>query len=54
MHFVKTCTGLSEVGKEVAESRVAQQKYVIRKSLTKSPSEYPDKKSQPHVQVFVT
>ena len=30
---------------------VAVEKYVINKSLTKNPEDYPDAKSQPHVQV---
>ena len=39
------------LGKELAEGKIAQQKFTIQKSLTKSPTDYPDKKSQPHVQV---
>lgn len=30
---------------------VALEKYVITKTLTKPPEDYPDAKSQPHVQV---
>jgi DNA polymerase elongation subunit (family B) len=31
--------------------KVPVEKFVIHKGLTKNPEEYPDKKSQPHVQV---
>ncbi|KAL5269166.1 hypothetical protein ACHWQZ_G002851 [Mnemiopsis leidyi] len=42
---------LTDIGKQVNEGQIPLQKFVIHKSLTKSPSDYPDKKSQPHVQV---
>ena len=41
----------SDIGKQVTEGKVPLQKFVIHKSLTKAPADYPDKKSQPHVQV---
>jgi DNA polymerase alpha subunit A len=42
---------LARVGKEVREKIIPIEKYVINKGLTKNPSEYADKDSQPHVQV---
>ena len=41
-----------DLGKDVAEGKVALQKHVINKSLTKAPADYPDKRSQPHVRVI--
>ena len=51
VHIVLTLHPLLDIGVKVKEGSVAVQKYVINKSLTKAPHEYPDKKSQPHVQV---
>jgi len=33
---------------------IALEKYVITKSLTKAPQDYPDAKNQPHVQVKIS
>ncbi|XP_022788586.1 DNA polymerase alpha catalytic subunit-like isoform X3 [Stylophora pistillata] len=42
---------LISVGENVAEGKVDIQKYIINKQLTKSPHDYPDKKSLAHVNV---
>ncbi|XP_044179976.1 DNA polymerase alpha catalytic subunit-like isoform X2 [Acropora millepora] len=42
---------LTSVGENVAEGKVDLQKFIINKQLTKSPLDYPDKKSLPHVNV---
>eukprot|EP00127_Corallochytrium_limacisporum_P006123 Clim_evm72s218 gene=Clim_evmTU72s218 len=42
---------LRKVGNDVAEDRIPLDRYVITKSLTKSPDMYPDARSMPHVQV---
>jgi len=42
---------LISVGENVAEGKVDIQKFVINKQLTKSPHDYPDKKSLAHVNV---
>jgi DNA polymerase alpha subunit A len=42
---------LEAMGKAIVENRVALQKFIITKSLSKLPQNYPDAKSQPHVQV---
>ncbi|XP_073255536.1 DNA polymerase alpha catalytic subunit-like isoform X2 [Porites lutea] len=42
---------LMSVGENVAEGKVDIQKFVINKQLTKSPHDYPDKKSLAHVNV---
>ncbi|CAH8335889.1 unnamed protein product [Eruca vesicaria subsp. sativa] len=44
---------LMKIKEEMRNGQVALEKYVITKSLTKSPEAYPDPKSQPHVQVAV-
>ncbi|KAK2155699.1 hypothetical protein LSH36_233g04020 [Paralvinella palmiformis] len=44
-------TKLTEVGQKVKQGDIAIELYHITKSLTKNPEDYPDKKSQPHVQV---
>ncbi|KAI9303501.1 DNA polymerase family B-domain-containing protein [Cunninghamella echinulata] len=42
---------LREVGDQIRNNEVPLEKFVINKQLTKSPEEYSDAKSQPHVQV---
>lgn len=42
---------LSELGKEVKEGRKNLEDFIIHKKLGKNPQDYPDAKSQPHVQV---
>merc|ERR1719464_944075 len=42
---------LSEKGKEMDDNKVALERYVITKGITKDPKDYPDAKNQPHVQV---
>lgn len=42
---------LQESAKEIDDDKVPLQRYVITKGLTKHPSDYPDAKNQPHVQV---
>eukprot|EP00039_Didymoeca_costata_P010754 m.145616 g.145616 ORF g.145616 m.145616 type:complete len:1518 (-) comp14951_c0_seq3:205-4758(-) len=42
---------LRGVAEDVNNERVPIEKYIIHKGLTKDPSHYSDKKSQPHVQV---
>ncbi|KAJ1917120.1 DNA-directed DNA polymerase alpha catalytic subunit pol1 [Mycoemilia scoparia] len=42
---------LGQVGEEIRNDRVPLEKYLINKGLTKNPEQYPDAKSQPHVQV---
>ncbi|RKP01383.1 hypothetical protein CXG81DRAFT_12079 [Caulochytrium protostelioides] len=42
---------LTHVGEAVREGRTPITKFIIYKNLTKNPNEYPDQKSQPHVQV---
>lgn len=42
---------LQKVQEEMRNGQVELEKYVITKSLTKPPEEYPDSKNQPHVQV---
>ncbi|XP_068733005.1 DNA polymerase alpha catalytic subunit-like [Montipora capricornis] len=42
---------LMSVGEKVSEGKIDLQKFVINKQLTKSPHDYPDKKSLPHVNV---
>ncbi|KAI8333396.1 hypothetical protein BC941DRAFT_358178 [Chlamydoabsidia padenii] len=44
-------TYLREVGTQIRNGEVSLDKYIINKQLTKSPEEYADAKSQPHVQV---
>ena len=44
-------TRLRELRDEVENGRVPTDKFVITKSLSKNPDDYPDKKSLPHVQV---
>ena len=36
------------------DGEIALEKYVITKSLTKTPEDYPDAKNQPHVQVKIS
>lgn len=40
-----------QVQEEMRNGEIALEKYVITKSLTKPPEDYPDAKNQPHVQV---
>ncbi|EDV28392.1 uncharacterized protein TRIADDRAFT_49541 [Trichoplax adhaerens] len=42
---------LTEVGDDVRSGRIDIDKYVILKTLSKSPNDYPDKKSLPHIHV---
>ncbi|XP_077987275.1 DNA polymerase alpha catalytic subunit-like [Glandiceps talaboti] len=42
---------LIEVGEKVSSNQIPRQLYEINKALTKSPQDYPDKKSLPHVHV---
>lgn len=42
---------LSSVAQKVANNELGIEQYVITKALTKAPKDYPDAKSQPHVQV---
>ncbi|KAF7309528.1 DNA polymerase [Mycena indigotica] len=42
---------LTELGQKVREGRVSLDKFLIWKRLGKNPEDYPDAKSQPHVQV---
>lgn len=44
-------TFLSQLSQQVSGNAVALSKYVITRSLTKKPDEYPDGKNLPHVQV---
>ncbi|KAG6486780.1 hypothetical protein ZIOFF_055360 [Zingiber officinale] len=43
--------GLDMVQEDMRNGEVALEKYVITKTLTKPPEDYPDAKNQPHVQV---
>jgi DNA polymerase alpha subunit A len=42
---------LQQLSHDVEEDKVPLEDYIITKSLTRTPSEYPDKRSLPHVQV---
>eukprot|EP01113_Clastostelium_recurvatum_P044377 TRINITY_DN7487_c0_g1_i3.p1 TRINITY_DN7487_c0_g1~~TRINITY_DN7487_c0_g1_i3.p1 ORF type:complete len:1514 (-),score=286.83 TRINITY_DN7487_c0_g1_i3:28-4569(-) len=42
---------LQEQALAIRENKIPLQKYIVNKGLTKHPKEYPDAKSQPHVQV---
>nr|XP_006813201.1 PREDICTED: DNA polymerase alpha catalytic subunit-like [Saccoglossus kowalevskii] len=42
---------LTDVGEKVANNEMPRKMYEINKALTKSPQDYPDKKSLPHVHV---
>jgi DNA polymerase alpha subunit A len=42
---------LRQKADEIRQGKVPLAKYIITKGLTKNPEEYPDAKSQPHVQV---
>ncbi|KAK1300169.1 DNA polymerase alpha catalytic subunit [Acorus calamus] len=44
-------SSLMKVQEEMRNGKVTLEKYVITKSLTKPPQDYPDAKNQPHVQV---
>ncbi|XP_057544544.1 DNA polymerase alpha catalytic subunit isoform X1 [Amaranthus tricolor] len=44
-------SSLMKVQEEMRKGEVPLEKYIIRKSLTKPPEDYPDAKNQPHVQV---
>ncbi|GFR77685.1 DNA polymerase, partial [Elysia marginata] len=44
-------TKLQEVGEQVREGKIPQELFYITKQLTKTPKDYPDSKSLPHVQV---
>lgn len=45
-------TPLDSVGEDLrTPGKVPVEKFIIHKNLTKDPEAYPDKKSQPHVQV---
>ena len=47
----KIHTHLEEIAKQMRSDELPLEKYVITKGLSKPPSQYPDGKSQPHVQV---
>lgn len=38
---------------EMRSGQIELDKYIITKSLTKNPEEYPDARNQPHVQVSI-
>jgi hypothetical protein len=42
-----------QVQEQMRSGQIELEKYVITKSLTKAPEDYPDAKNQPHVQVRV-
>ncbi|KAI8093308.1 DNA polymerase family B-domain-containing protein [Halteromyces radiatus] len=42
---------LRQVGEQIRNGEMSLEKFIINKQLTKSPEEYADSKSQPHVQV---
>ncbi|EGD78351.1 hypothetical protein PTSG_09417 [Salpingoeca rosetta] len=42
---------LHKVGESAREGTIPLEEYIIHKSLTKDPNQYPDAKNQPHVQV---
>ncbi|KAL9933797.1 hypothetical protein V8E36_007455 [Tilletia maclaganii] len=42
---------LEQMGNEVREAKIPVEDFTIHKRLGKNPKDYPDKKSQPHVQV---
>jgi DNA polymerase alpha subunit A len=42
---------LREIGQKIEVGQIPVDKFVITKSLTKNPDDYPDKNSLPHVQV---
>ncbi|KAF8717128.1 hypothetical protein HU200_026243 [Digitaria exilis] len=44
-------SSLVQVQEQMRSGQIELQKYVITKSLTKAPEDYPDAKNQPHVQV---
>ncbi|XXG74126.1 hypothetical protein AAC387_Pa07g2923 [Persea americana] len=44
-------SSLMKVQEEMRNGEVALEKYIITKTLTKPPEDYPDAKNQPHVQV---
>jgi len=48
-HWISTV--LAEKGQQMDESKVPLEKYIITKSITKPPQDYPDAKHLPHVQV---
>jgi DNA polymerase alpha subunit A len=45
------CEYLRSIAQQVAENALGIESYIITKALTKSPHDYPDAKSQPHVTV---
>lgn len=47
-------TNLEELAKKMRSGELPLEKYIITKGLSKHPNEYPDGKSQPHVQVAKT
>lgn len=42
---------LREIARKVATNELGIEQYIITKALTKAPQDYPDARSQPHVQV---
>jgi DNA polymerase elongation subunit (family B) len=42
-----------QVQEQMRSGQIELEKYVITKSLTKAPEDYPDAKNQPHVQASV-
>lgn len=43
--------GHMQVQEDMRNGRIALEKYVITKSLTRAPEAYPDARNQPHVEV---
>lgn len=43
--------GSLSCSQDIANNRVVLEQYIITKSLTKHPKDYPDAKNQPHVSV---
>ena len=44
---------LEKIAQDLKEGKIGLADLAITKSLTKDPSDYPDKKSLPHVQVSI-
>lgn len=41
-----------QLQEDMRTGQIELDKYIITKSLTKQPEDYPDAKNQPHVQVY--
>lgn len=49
---LKMCYGFNlQLQEDMRSGQIELDKYIITKSLTKQPEDYPDGKNQPHVQV---